>query len=207
VRSLYCTIIVLFAILTTGCFGKRDESPSNDESGVEEQTSDSKVVDGSAGSNGGVGGDGYTCGNNKIEPPEVCDGTDLGGVTCGSLTNNRWTGTLKCTADCRKYDETRCYEGYPVDTQIVDSGVIIRDTVRDTGIIDVDEAGTDQNRTLVTGGCALSTFSSCQSEGDCIVSGCVCYNRYLGPISTECYCTAPSSLSCGCVNGTCGWWQ
>jgi hypothetical protein len=49
-----------------------------------------------------------TCKNNKKEGAEVCDGTDLGGATCASLSSNQKTGTLGCSADCKNFDETMC---------------------------------------------------------------------------------------------------
>ena len=46
------------------------------------------------------------CGNGVREAKEVCDGTDLGGSTCGSYGEN---GTLGCAADCRSYDTSGCF--------------------------------------------------------------------------------------------------
>ena len=37
------------------------------------------------------------CGNGKKQPGEVCDGNDLGGVTCATMGK---TGMLTCTAQC-----------------------------------------------------------------------------------------------------------
>jgi hypothetical protein len=51
-----------------------------------------------------------TCGNGKIDSPEVCDGQLLGNATCASLSNNQKTGTLKCASTCRNYDESMCYD-------------------------------------------------------------------------------------------------
>lgn len=45
------------------------------------------------------------CGNGRIESPERCDGTDLGGDTCESL--GRGSGVLGCTAAC-EFDTTGC---------------------------------------------------------------------------------------------------
>lgn len=38
------------------------------------------------------------CGDGKVNGTEACDGTDLGGATCGSL--GKGTGTLTCKPDC-----------------------------------------------------------------------------------------------------------
>jgi hypothetical protein len=53
------------------------------------------------------------CGNDVAEAPEVCDGTDLQGVTCADfgLTG----GTLACNATCNNWEDiTGCTGGPPV---------------------------------------------------------------------------------------------
>jgi hypothetical protein len=191
-RAFYYTPIVLSLILASGCSETGEQNPS-DDSGVDTQTSDS----GDGGTNQNKGRVLATCGNNKIDPGELCDGTDLGGATCQ-------TGTLLCSADCKLIDNSRCRD--IVEAGRPDTGVF----VRDAGIIEFDDSGMDDTRTLVTGVCARSSGSSCQSDLDCTIGGCgkeLCYNPTYGNISTTCDCVAPSHLSCGCVNGKCGWWQ
>ncbi len=46
------------------------------------------------------------CGNNIVEGDEVCDGTDLGGVTCVTLGYEG--GTLTCLPDCSGFDTSGC---------------------------------------------------------------------------------------------------
>ena len=46
------------------------------------------------------------CGNDKEGPDEVCDGPDLGGLSCTSL--GQGTGTLRCSSDCRSFDFSGC---------------------------------------------------------------------------------------------------
>ena len=48
-----------------------------------------------------------TCGNNVIECNEVCDGTALGGETCGSQGCSGG-GTLACNATCDGFDTSGC---------------------------------------------------------------------------------------------------
>ncbi|MGB6848082.1 MAG: hypothetical protein WBG05_07750 [Thermoanaerobaculia bacterium] len=50
-----------------------------------------------------------TCGNDIIEGGEVCDGTDLGGSTCGS-EGCTGDGTLACLSDCSGFDTSGCFE-------------------------------------------------------------------------------------------------
>ncbi len=58
------------------------------------------------------GGGGPVCGNGVIEPPEVCDGANLGGETCESqgFPNG---GTLACAANCLSFDTSGCNAGGP----------------------------------------------------------------------------------------------
>ena len=46
------------------------------------------------------------CGNNTIDPPETCDGTDLGGETC--ISQGCTGGTLACDASCSAFDTSSC---------------------------------------------------------------------------------------------------
>jgi hypothetical protein len=66
---------------------------------------------GGTGGTGGVGG-GPVCGNNVAEPPEVCDGTDLGFATGATCADVGFTGgTLACNASCDNLDLTGCTGG------------------------------------------------------------------------------------------------
>ncbi len=46
------------------------------------------------------------CGDGRIQEGERCDGTALGGATCGALRFE--AGTLGCTADCAALDPSAC---------------------------------------------------------------------------------------------------
>jgi len=46
------------------------------------------------------------CGNNITQSGEFCDGTDLGGYTCGSFG---YSGDLTCLSDCSEFDYSDCY--------------------------------------------------------------------------------------------------
>lgn len=48
------------------------------------------------------------CGNGVIDPGEVCDGTELGGVTCGDLYFGHYEGPLFCMPDCRWFNDRYC---------------------------------------------------------------------------------------------------
>ncbi len=49
------------------------------------------------------------CGNNVVEGTEVCDGTDLGGQTCGDF-GCTGGGTLACNATCDGFDTSGCLD-------------------------------------------------------------------------------------------------
>lgn len=47
-----------------------------------------------------------TCGDNQIQSPELCDGSQLAGATCESLGYTG--GTLACANGCQSYDTSGC---------------------------------------------------------------------------------------------------
>lgn len=51
--------------------------------------------------------EGPKCGNDLIEPGEICDSTNLGGETC--ITQGFDFGTLTCSRDCKSFDTSGCY--------------------------------------------------------------------------------------------------
>ena len=55
---------------------------------------------GAPGDAGGDGGGGGECGNGVMEPGESCDGTDLGGATCESVSEGYGGGRLFCNDTC-----------------------------------------------------------------------------------------------------------
>ncbi|MEZ4453337.1 MAG: lamin tail domain-containing protein [Nannocystaceae bacterium] len=54
---------------------------------------------------------GDACGNGVIDPGEVCDGTELGGMTCVGLGDPYVGGTLGCSPLCVGYDASGCEVG------------------------------------------------------------------------------------------------
>ncbi|MFC1612032.1 hypothetical protein ACFL6C_13805, partial [Myxococcota bacterium] len=52
-----------------------------------------------------------TCGNNEIELPELCDGSDLGGIDC--RTFGFTVGELTCLPNCSQFDVSGCLDGRP----------------------------------------------------------------------------------------------
>lgn len=69
------------------------------------------------------------CGNGVIEPGEVCDGSELGSITCVDLGYPG--GELGCRADCQALSEAMCHRGdgepCELDAQCV-SGLCLDET-------------------------------------------------------------------------------
>jgi len=59
------------------------------------------------------------CGDNLIESPELCDGSDLGGQTCA--TKKFAGGTLACSSDCAAFVTTACTGGAALVTRTFNS--------------------------------------------------------------------------------------
>lgn len=54
---------------------------------------------------------GPVCGDNKAEGDEVCDGSDLQGETCKSVSGGKWGGgSLGCNK-CMSFNDTKCCVG------------------------------------------------------------------------------------------------
>ncbi len=72
---------------------------SDGEGAASATTSASGGGSGVSGGSGGGGGVASSCGNGTIEPPETCDGDDLGGKSCADFGLN--PGALACNATCQ----------------------------------------------------------------------------------------------------------
>ncbi|MBN1656248.1 MAG: hypothetical protein JXA30_20935 [Deltaproteobacteria bacterium] len=113
--------MVLFLILTSGCFGSRGvsdrESDGRDSSKPDSDASDRVNTGGGDARIDARISDGTrtsisprVCGDNVTEYGETCDGTDLAGASCGSLMRG-YVGTLACMPDCQNYDTSMCHSG------------------------------------------------------------------------------------------------
>jgi hypothetical protein len=81
------------------------------------------------------------CGNGALDAPEQCDGTALGGATCGSL-GFTLGGTLACTAGCG-FDTSGCAsQRFPESGQTVVYGADKNDGI--AGPVAVSDDGTVQ---------------------------------------------------------------
>ncbi len=73
----------------------------------------------------------------------------------------------------------------------------------------VEAANNPATRTPVSDQCIRNANDACTTDADCKAGGCggeLCHGINNDGVS-DCNCTAPQGISCGCVNGTCSWWQ
>jgi len=71
---------------------------------------------------GGLGTAAGICGDDNIDPGEICDGTDLDLQTCLTIPGGFTGGTLDCLGDCSDYDTSACTS--PVIPPTLSNGTI-----------------------------------------------------------------------------------
>ncbi len=118
VKSLWVGVLMvsLFSALVlfpvAGCGDSGSGNGSNLDGG-----SDADVMISDSSTDGDVLEDGSICGNGVLEPPETCDGTDFGGMTCQELGYEG--GALSCTSECT-LDTSGC--GFLCGNGVIDEG-------------------------------------------------------------------------------------
>ena len=66
------------------------------------------------------------------------------------------------------------------------------------------------NREPFEGGCARDNDDPCETDADCVNGGCggeLCFNPAVSEGISSCDCTVPAATGCGCVLGTCSWYN
>lgn len=64
-------------------------------------------------------------------------------------------------------------------------------------------------RKTVSGQCIRNYGGGCTTDADCTTGGCggeVCLAKGMDDVST-CECGPPQGIGCGCVDGTCSWFE
>lgn len=134
-----------------------------------------------------------TCGDNDINVSgELCDGNDLGGVSCTSLGYD--SGTLKCTSEC-KFDTSSCtsFVGSCGDNSINAAGEHCDGN--DLGSSDCTSLGFKSGTLACTSGCKFET-SSCTA---CVSDGAPCsLGNPAACCSNTCINASPTA-ACGCL--------
>ena len=61
-----------------------------------------------------------TCGNNKLDDGELCDGALLNNATCASIVGKGSTGTIACAASCYAFDTSKCSKPATCGNGVID---------------------------------------------------------------------------------------
>lgn len=142
------------------------------------------------------------------------DGCGGGDVTVGTDEPGEcWTGT-GCAV-------TVCAEGPP--QSVTCELTLEKECIMWRGICERDEDGEcgwrqseellacfEDPRMPVLEPCAKITGDTCDSDADCATGGCggeVCFNPALSDGASDCDCAGPMDYGCGCVRGTCTWFE
>jgi hypothetical protein len=134
-----------------------------------------------------------TCGNGVLDPGEQCDGTNLGGATCGGCA-----GTPRCTASCT-IDTSSCTNGIcdPTETcagcpaDCVGVGAVCGNHVC--------EAGNGENCVTCPQDCAGQQSGKPSGRFCCGFGG----SNAVGCSSTRCGACTTQSIAVCCGDGVC----
>ncbi len=106
------------------------------------------------------------CGDGVRDPGEVCDGEDLGGVSCESM--DFVGGQLLCTNHC-VFDDSQCEIGGDCGNGVVDAPEIC-DGSQLGGFTCLSETGYVDGLVSCTGSCTLN-LADCHTCGNMLVEG------------------------------------
>ena len=65
-----------------------------------------------------------SCGNGSIDAGEVCDGTNVAGLTCANVVGYGSKGSLKCASNCMAYDTSLCTAEVKCGNGKIDAGEV-----------------------------------------------------------------------------------
>jgi hypothetical protein len=176
----------------------------------------------------------YGCGNNKADPGEDCDGSDLNGQSCKTLGYD--SGTLKCNASCF-FDESGCTYNAKCGNHQLDpgeqcDGSILNNMQFDTnhdGIVDCKDFGYTGGTLSCGSDCNFNTSGCTKSLGICgdgkieageqcdglDLGGATCSSLGCGTGTLKCNldctfnkssCSDPTCTTSGCQNKTASDW-
>ena len=156
-------------------------------------------------------GTGPVCGNGTIEPPEACDGVQLGGQTC--ITRGFDGGDLACAADCMSFDTSGCFNqvqecgnGVIEAPEACDRNNLDGETCATRGFVGGTLACATDCMSFDTSGCHLcgnNTIDATETCDGTALGGQTCQTRgfYTGTLACNSNCM--SFVESGC-SGFCG---
>ena len=157
------------------------------------------------------------CGNNRTDPGELCDGTELNGQTCKSLGFD--FGNLKCAPGCKKFDTSNC-SGQRCGNGVIDPGeecdgsnwgaitdCVSFDSSFTGGILTCDQSEcrfkTDQCKGT-TGTCGDGSVNVGEECDGSVRKECADFDLFYGaPLKCDSNCRYNTSL-CKKPNAACG---
>lgn len=148
---------------------------------------------------GGAGGSGGESGiaGSGGGAPKACVVGGCSGQICAEEG-----GSLGST--CEWLDVYACYQ---------ELGICERDALGECGFRQTPELAAcvaAGGRLPASGLCVRNAGDACTSDLDCQAGGCggeLCYNPAVSGGASTCDCSTPDGPSCGCVSGTCMWWN
>jgi len=190
-KSFMFVMVVLFALIFVACGeGKTQNSVCGDGKITDSEKCEMNNLDGETCETMGFGegtlscqsncmafdtsgcGASATCGDNKVDGTDVCDGSDMGGESCE--TQGFAQGTLKCQANCAGFDtsecgaSTSCGDGNIDNGEVCDGKNLNGRTCEDEGFEEGDLACSTDCRTFDKTDC----YTPCSPE---------CGDRVCGP--------------------------
>lgn len=143
-----------------------------------------------------------------------CGGSESNGGGDGDCVVGGCSGQL-CVdspdngiSTCEWRDEYACYQQHGICERNASNKCGWRQTQE---LQDCVTAANNPQTTRMpaSGQCIRNSQETCSTDADCKPGGCggeLC--EAIGSSgATDCNCTAPQGVTCGCVNGTCSWWQ
>lgn len=109
---------------------------------------------------------------------------------------------------CEWRDEYACYQQHGICERGADDQCGWRATQELQNCVDAANNPT-MTRMPISAECIRNAPNTCATDADCKTGGCggeLCAGIDNDGV-TDCNCTAPQGVSCGCVNGKCSWWQ
>ncbi len=140
--------------------------------------------------------DGLVCVDDPNDDCNLNNGADCGGIcvdapagpvdscedSCDGQSNS---GSCYCDSACEGYGD--CCGDY------------------------ADQCAAEPGRVPASGMCIKNSNDECQADDDCNVGGCggaLCFNPAESNGISTCECTTPTAVSgCGCVEGSCTWYN